>query len=114
MESETPSGQEHGRFVAFYSRATNLAPGATSGQENVYLRNRRTGKTELVSVSLTGKAGNGPSRGPSVSADGRFVLFGSEASDLVAGDTNECWDAFVRDRALGRTTRVNVASAPQE
>jgi Tol biopolymer transport system component len=105
-----------GRFVVFQSEASNLVPGVLGSGDNpqVYLRDRRTGKTELINVNLSGKPGNGPSAMPSISADGRFVCFGSLASDLVPGDTNGAFDAFVRDRLLGVTTRVNVSSAPHE
>src|SRR4051794_2539206 len=66
--------------------------------------------TERVSV-VTGRAqANDSSGGPSVSADGRFVAFGSYASNLVPGDTNGAADVFVRDRVAGTTGRVSVAT----
>jgi Tol biopolymer transport system component len=64
---------------------------------------------ELVSANRAGRAGNFASRAPGVSADGRYVVFFSDASDLVVGDTNEARDVFVRDRALARTERVSVS-----
>jgi RHS repeat-associated protein len=66
--------------------------------------------TSRVSVSSSGVQGNGHSRNPSVSDDGRYVAFESTASNLVAGDTNGLSDIFVRDLRLGTTTRVSVAS----
>jgi uncharacterized repeat protein (TIGR01451 family) len=80
------------------------------------VRDRLTGTTERVSVSSTGTQANGNSGllngmgGPSISADGRFVAFDSEASNLIKGDTNGAIDVFVRDRLTGMTERVSVAS----
>jgi Tol biopolymer transport system component len=100
-----------GRYVAFDSEATNLVPGDTNGWSDVFLRDRRTGTTSLVSVSSTGTQGDFPSSGPSVSADGRYVVFVSLATNLVPGDTNGAFDVFVRDRWAGTTRRVSVSSA---
>src|SRR3972149_453001 len=69
------------------------------------------GTTERVSVSSSGEQGNGESWYPSLSADGRFVAFHSWASDLVPGDTNGTYDAFVHDRLSGATERVSVSSS---
>lgn len=66
--------------------------------------------TKRVSVDSHGAQGIGDSEGPSISADGRFVAFYSDAANLVAGDGNAAGDGFVRDRKAGRTKRVSVAS----
>ena len=100
-----------GRFVAFYSEASNLVPGDTNGVPDVFLRDRLTGTTERVSVDSNGVQGNGRSSYPSLSPDGRFVGFGSFASNLVPGDSNAAADIFVRDRLLGTTERVSVSSS---
>src|SRR5215208_5655648 len=68
------------------------------------------GTTERVSVSSNGKQGNFYSLGPAISADGRFVAFASDASNLVPDDTNNAIDVFVRDRQTGKTRRVSVSS----
>ncbi len=68
------------------------------------------GTTEGVSVSSVGETGNGTSSSPSISADDRFVAFGSTATNLVAGDTNAAGDVFVRDRTTGTTERVSMSS----
>ena len=68
------------------------------------------GTTERVSVSSGGAQGNGDSFDPAISADGRFVAFGSDATNLVPGDTNNAYDVFVRDRQTGKTQRVSVSS----
>jgi archaellum component FlaF (FlaF/FlaG flagellin family) len=103
-----------GRFVAFSSLATNLVPGDTNGAYDVFLHDHLTGATERVSVSSAGEEGNHESGGGSISADGRFVAFGSSASNLVSGDTNDGWDAFVHDRLTGATERVSVSSAGEQ
>ena len=100
-----------GRFVAFDSSATNLVAGDTNGVDDVFVHDRQTGTTERVSVDSAGAQGNGSSHEASISADGRFVAFGSSATNLVAGDTNGVVDVFVHDRQTGITERVSVDSA---
>jgi Tol biopolymer transport system component len=99
-----------GNLVAFSSIATNLSPRATKGFDNVYIRNLSKGTTALVSVAMKGAQPNGDSFSPSISADGRFVLFLSEATNLVPGGTNSARGLFVRDLSIGKTTVVSVAS----
>jgi Tol biopolymer transport system component len=104
-----------GRFVAFTSQATNLVPGDTNERQDAFVIDRRTGRTQRVSVSSSGaqaKPGpdpNGGSAALGISADGRYVLFRSDAPNLVPGDTDGKSDAFVRDRATGRTRRIPPA-----
>lgn len=99
-----------GRFVAFQSEATNLVPGDTNGVRDVFVRDRSTGTTVRVSVTSSGAQGNGASSAPAISADGRFVVFESTSTNLVAGDTNFSPDVFLHDRASGTTTRASVSS----
>jgi Tol biopolymer transport system component len=99
-----------GRFIAFDSLASNIVSGDTNGYRDVFVRDRRTGLTRRVSVSSAGAAGNQSSFGPVLSADGRFVVFASAASNLVARDTNGFTDVFLRDRRAGTTRRVSVNS----
>jgi Tol biopolymer transport system component len=99
-----------GRFVLFGSDASNLVAGDTNGFGDLFVRDRQTGQTTIVSVSSTGELGNGASEEGTISADGRYVVFRSWASNLVPGDTNGLPDEFVHDRLTGRTVRVNVAS----
>src|SRR5256884_5516767 len=99
-----------GRFIVFVSRADNLVPNDRNGTFDVFVRDRAAGKTILVSVNRDGtRSGNGASLAASVSADGRFVAFESSASDLVANDTNNAQDIFVRDLVAGTTTLVSVS-----
>jgi Tol biopolymer transport system component len=111
--SSSPSTSAGGRFVVFYSDATNLVGGDTNGHQDVFVRDR-FGTTRRVSVSSAGVQANGDSYDPVISADGRFVAFHSAASNLVGGDTNGVVDIFVRDRSTGRTSRVSVSSAGEE
>jgi hypothetical protein len=105
-----------GRFVAFdtgavISDASAESPSSSSPlgfPVNVYVRDRVTGTTTLVSVGAGGVEANGFSNCPSISADGRYVAFSSTAGNLVAGDTNGTSDVFVRDRVLGTTVRASV------
>src|SRR6266511_3139918 len=99
-----------GRFVSFVSSASNLVPGDTNGQFDVFIHDRQTGVTERVSVSSNEAQGDATSVTPTVSRDGRFVAFWSDATNLVRDDTNDRRDVFVRDRALGTTERVSVSS----
>jgi hypothetical protein len=99
-----------GRFVAFSSAATNLVPVYTNIYGDIFVHDRQTGITEIVSVSNDGAVGNSESFDPSISADGRFVAFSSGANNLVPGDTNDFTDIFMYDRQTGMTERVSVAS----
>ena len=101
----SPGISADGQVVAFYSDATNLVGNDTNGQPDVFVRNRATGTTQLVSQS-GGAQGNGASVNPSISADGRFVAFQSQASNLIPNDTNNVADIFVTDLQSGTTERV--------
>jgi Tol biopolymer transport system component len=95
-----------GRYVVFTSSATNLVPGDTNGVGDIFVRDRRKGTTKRVSVSSNGLQGNGFSELPRISASGRYVLFSSEATNLVRGDTNGRRDVFVHDLYSGTTHRI--------
>jgi Tol biopolymer transport system component len=99
-----------GRYVAFASCANNLVSGEINSAKDIYLHDRQTGSTELVSVASDGNHGQGNSYDPSISADGRYVTFFSDSNNLVSGDTNGTWDVFVHDRQTGVTERVSVSS----
>jgi Tol biopolymer transport system component len=108
--SGVPSISADGNYVAFWSDATNLVSGDTNYAWRVFVHNRQTGQTMRVSVASNGTQANGSSVYPSISADGRYVAFESDASNLVPSDTNGKYDIFVRDRQVGQTTRISVAS----
>lgn len=109
-DSFAPSFSTDGRFVVFYSDASNLVTGDTNGKQDIFLHDRQTKTTELISVASGGGPGNNGSMNPSISNDGRYVAFMSMASNLVSGDTNGKWDVFVRDRMSGTTKRVSISS----
>jgi Tol biopolymer transport system component len=103
-----------GRFVVFRSDAGNLVAGDTNADEDIFLRDRQTGETTRLSLSSSGAQADGGSYYPSISNDGRYIAFNSDAANLVNGDTNGFVDIFVRDRQTGTTTRVSVSSGGQQ
>ncbi|MBM3471641.1 MAG: hypothetical protein FJX75_00030 [Armatimonadetes bacterium] len=108
-----PSISADGRFVAFESAASNLVPGDTNGMIDIFVRDVTGGQTTRESPSRTGGSANGQSWRPSISADGRYVAFDSDASNLVPGDTGGYTDIFIRDRQAGATTRMSVNAGGQ-
>ncbi len=108
--SHEPAISANGRFVAFWSRADNLVAGDTNDAWDVFVHDRQTGQTEVVSVASDGTPGNGASDSPTISADGRFVAFESGADNLIPEDTNGREDIFVHDRQSGQIERISVAS----
>lgn len=100
--------------VVFQSDASNLVPGDENSFEDVFIRDLRTGETELVSVGLDGEEGDSASLRPSVSHDGTRVAFASRAKNLVVGDTSYRQDIFVRDLEKGETVRVNLGLQGEE
>ncbi|MEG4007642.1 hypothetical protein QUA41_18730 [Microcoleus sp. Pol11C1] len=97
--------------MAFNSSDPNLAPGDTNNTIDTFVHDLLTNTTTRVSVGSAGNPGNGFSFYPSISGDGRFVAFQSEASNLVPGDSNDSTDIFVRDLLTNTSTRVSVDSA---
>ena len=106
--SVAPAISKDGRYVAFYSTATNLVGADTNRARDVFVHDRQTGATTRVSVANDGSQANGESFAPAISGDGRYVAFSSSASNLVAGDQNGADDIFVRDRVANTTTRVSI------
>jgi len=106
-----PSISADGRYVAFSSGSTNLVPGGTFAT-NVFVHDCESGQTEQISIASDGTQphSGGASLDPSISADGRFVAFFSQAYDLVPDYRYRTFDVYVRDRQNGQTTRVSVAS----
>ena len=103
-----------GRWVVFSSFATNLVPDDTNGHFDSFIHDRQTGLTELVSISSDEMQADAQATTPEVSADGRFVVFWSIATNLVPDDTNDRPDVFVRDRLAGTTERASVSSDEQQ
>ena len=103
-----------GRYVVFISDADNLVPGDTNGSSDVFLRDTRTGTTTRVSTGPDGVEANDSSNEPSISGDGRYVVFNSAATNLVPGDTNGHEDVFILDRSSGVVERVSVGASGEE
>jgi len=132
-DSDLADVSSDGRYVVFSSDATNLVTGDTNGQTDIFVRDRDTDvdgifdetndvSTKRVSLSTSGVQGNNWSYAPSISSDGAFVAFVSQASNLVTGDTNNVVDVFVRNRDTDgdlifdevgyvSTTRVSVSTS---
>ncbi len=106
----TPVISADGRFIAFESSATNLVTNDTNNEGDVFVHDRQSGETTRVSLTDGGGEGNSDSELGAISADGRLVCFRSFATNLVANDTNNTPDIFVRDRQANTTTRVNVST----
>lgn len=110
--SYQPAISADGDAVAFTSVATNLVPDDTNGVHDVFLWRRETNKVSRISVSSNGEQGDKISNGfnpAAISADGRYVVFESEATNLVSDDTNGRYDIFLRDTKEGVTTRVSLS-----
>ena len=107
--SSTPAISPDGRFIVFMSDASNLVPGDTNGVTDIFLHDVLLATTERVSISTDGIQGNGVSRFPAVSDDGRYITFDSLADNLVPNDTNGLRDVFRHDRFSGATVRVSEA-----
>lgn len=109
--SGNPVCSSDGRYLAFHSNATNFAPADTNGEEDIFLHDRQTGRTNRISMSSAGAQGNDYSSDPQISADGNYVVFESRATNLVPGDTNHSPDIFLHDPQRGLTIRINLNSA---
>lgn len=125
--SDSPDISPDGLFVAFVSQASNLVPEDTNGVSDIFLADRQSGAVERVSVAADGTEANGASGAltdlnsvtpelgepPAVSSDGRFVAFGSDATNLVANDQNGARDIFLVDRQADTVTRVSTSELGQ-
>ena len=101
--SSDPSMSSDGRLVAFVSLSSNLVT-SVSGQQ-IYVRDRQTGHTTVVSKSSAGTIGDGTSNAPAISADGRYVAFASASTNLVAGVSGT--QIYVHDRQTDQTTLIS-------
>ncbi len=113
-DSYAPAISADGRFVAFDSEANALVPRDRNRATDVFVRDRVAGRTTRVSLSSQGEEGDRGSFTPAISGDGRWVAFVSEATDLVARDTNGDPDVFLHDRRSHRTIRLSLAADGRE
>lgn len=117
INSEGDQGNDHsaeqsdinsdGKFVVFESDASNLVLDDTNGVKDILVADLNMNQIERVSVSTLGEEGNDSSLFPSISSDGRYVLFISSASNLVLNDTNNNVDVFLHDRQSTSTIRIS-------
>jgi Tol biopolymer transport system component len=106
-----PVVSKNGRIVVWESDASNLVPGDGNAKFDIFARDMKTGITTRISVDSAGAEGDKDSLNPTVSDNGRYVAFQSDATNLVPLDTNQRTDTFVHDRKTGITTRISVDSA---
>ena len=112
--SYDPSISGDGQWLVFASLASNLTDNDTNGLPDIFLKNRTTGQLTLVSTTADGQPGNGQSSQPEISSNGRYLTFTSYASNLVAGDTNDAADVFVKDLVTGSIVRASVTESGQQ
>lgn len=112
--SFSPAIGADGRHVAFVSFATNLVAGDTNNRADIFVHDRQTGVTLRVSVSSLGVQADRDSSDPTISEDGRFIAYDSDARNLVPNDTNQLPDVFVYDMQTGETTRASLANGGGE
>jgi len=113
-DSVLPAINSVGCVVAFKSLASNLVPNDHNGVVDVFARDRSAGITERISVDPNGNDANDASFPPSIDYDGRFVAFGSAATNLVFNDENHVPSVFVRDRQKGQTQLVDLNNSGQQ
>jgi Tol biopolymer transport system component len=106
-----PAVSDNGAAVAFVSDATNLVSDDRNGVSDVFVR--QNDKISRVSLGPNFAEADGPSSSPSLSADGRFVAFTSEADNLVPGDTNTVADVFVYDRQQSTARKRTAPAGPR-
>jgi Tol biopolymer transport system component len=106
----SPDISDDGQIVTFMSYANTLIPHDTTLRQDIFVHDRSTGETELVSVSDNGTQGNDNSWAPVLSGDGRYVAYRSQADNLVQHDSNSSHDIFVYDRVTATTTRVSIST----
>lgn len=112
--SSYPDISGDGRYIVFASGASNLVPNDTNNWQDIFVHDRVTKQVERVSVSSSGEEANNISYFPYISHDGRYVVFYSDATNLVSNDTNGFKDTFIHDRLIGETERVSVTSEGEQ
>ena len=109
--AQLPSISDDGRFVAYQDFSGIFLPGTLGQQGQILVHDRLLTQTTIVSADNAGNPGNDCSYGCSISDDGRFVTFASDATNLIPGDFNDEDDIFLYDRLLGTIRRVSETAA---
>ena len=109
-DSGRSSFSADGRLLVFESAATNLVPGDTGGQGDIFLRDLQSGSTVRISSGLVSSEANSFSANPDISADGTKIVFESLADNLANGDSNAASDVFIFDIVSNQTIRLSVSS----
>lgn len=111
--SSSPAMSSDGRYVVFVSAADNLVSGDTNDLADIFIRDRQGNTTVRVNLGPSDVEADSDCVSPSVSDDGRYVVFSSTATNLVTGDTNTFSDVFLRDLQAtpATTTRLSVSTA---
>ena len=107
--SQMPQLSSDGRYITFESSATNLVVGDTNGLRDIFVKDMVTGTVDRVNTSSSDTQANGASSNPSITSDGRYVIFASDATNLVRSDTNAVADIFVKERDSGLTRMVSTS-----
>ena len=110
--SSLGSISDDGQYISYISDADNIVAGDINGATDIFVYDRLNQTTELISLGLDGAAANGMSEQASISDDGRYIAFLSDADNLVADDTNSSADIFVRDLLTQTTQKIDVDSFP--
>lgn len=105
--SINPSISGDGKYIVFESSASNLVSNDTNALKDIFLHNTQTGQTTLISRTSDGTAANGSSFNSNISSNGRYVTFGSNASNLTSDDNNGVSDAFLYDIQTGELKRIS-------
>lgn len=114
-ESFTASISANGRYVAFTSAATNLVDGDSNANADIFVKDLKTGAVTRASTNSQGQqANNGNSYSAVISPNGRYVVFESDATNLVDNDTNASFDIFLKDLKTGKITRVSTSSENEQ
>lgn len=108
--TNSPSISFDGRYIVFSSESTNLVSGDVNGVRDIFLKDTQTGATKLISSDSLGIQGGGVSNSPSISFDGRYIVFSSESTNLISGDINSTQDIFLKDTQTGVTTLISSDS----
>jgi Tol biopolymer transport system component len=114
FSANSPAISADGRYVAFETSASTLVNSDTNDITDIFVFDRQAGQTRRVSINSSGVEGDSGSTSATISGDGRYIAFQSQAQNLVALDANNAGDIFVHDRQTGQTTRVSESSSGGE